>query len=1152
MRRLLLLAIVTVVCWGAAMACSGGGVPQSPGAGSGSGGIGGVNPLPPGGGGGTGGGEGVPVPVPELTATIDGQPVVQDGVYAATELKAHASDAKGQATTFHWSLTGIGIDGGQFADGPDAAFKLPSVTDKSAYELTAIGSLGGKAVHQTIHFFTVPKPTATIKANVNQAAGLPVFLADGGAVLKGQKVQFSADAKFADLFKWKIVKNNGAATDLGQAPAVEFAAGEVASYKVLLMAFGPGGNTGPQPLEFKFDVKNNAVAITVISQVTKALDFAQFLKPAGQYPLGSAVVIDASGIGEALGSMQCTVTDSAKAAVKPVEQSATQYKFSPVTAGDYLLNCAYALKEGYEPLQGEQLETVVGFKILPKAEAAIWVDGKVCDPATPLVFEVGKTVLLSANGSSGNISSYSWFSSSGGVAEPTAPNTNLVLKNVMGYPITLNVKGIGDSASSSCTVYAQPKPNAVVAADSTVKDGRSYILGSAQRAHATVTQGVADTFDWSLTTAAGTTLVQKSLQTASDAFDFILGETGALTLQVTSKLMTLAGASNSIALNSKSGQVSLITPLDFSNIQSIAAVSDTDVYFASPSAIFHKGVDGRVVQVKNIAFAGDVHPAQPNGFFARNAGDIYLLTTDGGYWRYQFKKGWAFTPMTLGANVYGLAATGSPAGSVLYVAASNTRLFEVTADTGAAKMIGGGSPAVVTMQGGTVIAAAATGKVADPMVMKCAASTCTKLTWAAGSAPAVDVSWRAVGTGASGVYLSAASGRIYTIQNDQVAMVASLKSDDYIAAFSDTGSVLFAIGNKGGVYRITTNGMTLNYTTTSVVATAGGAGATFWARDGVTGVVAQISNANPVALAAQKAIGTVDAGCADQKQVGMVGETAYVSVCTVPAGKPPLYTIWSVPYFGDLTPNGSLANATPVVGVTSDGAGGILVMRSDGANTNFIQQQKADGTVVALNLQTGPGEFYTGMSGKFFVTNQGIIVNDGKNYPQVKVLADAHHPFAVGDVLYLSYKSDARLAKFDLKSSTLVDMANVDPKDPVDPGPIVDIGVDVDGRLYVLTPKALYRYDDIPILTKLYEDPGSLLNSMANMNGRHMLVTRTSKGAVLVQLDQPAGPVELFPNMEVGAGVETWGVGYNGTEFLLSGRNLLTNALLLYQFGAPQ
>lgn len=1132
MRRVLILGIVSIMCWGLAMACSGGGAPSSestPVAGT-------SGQLGPDGAGGTGdaGGAvgGVLLPALQLEVQLAGKVIAQDGSYAVGKLTAHAGDAKNKATTFHWALIGPGIAGAAYGDGADFAFDLPAVTDKSNYILTLIGKVGGKAVQKNFSFFTVPVPSAKIVANVNQAAGLLVAIADGGAVLKGKSVTFSADAKFTTQYKWQISKDGAKAQDLGTAESATFEAKELGQYQVALQVWGDGGFS---PLQyFKFSVEDNAAAIAVISQVTKADVYAGFLKAGGQYPIDSTVTIDASGIGNALASVTCTVKDAANTSIKPAAQTKDQYKFLMNAAGDYILNCTYALKEGYVVPNKDPLESVVGFKILPKAVALATVNGQNCNPATALVFEVGTTVTLSAANSTGNISSYSWLPSAGELKDGDKVDASLKLNDVMGYQLHLNTKGIGDSASVSCMIYAQQLPKAVLADDTTVKAGRSYIFGSYQRAKAKVTQGNVDSFDWSLVNAAGTVLKSQTTQNASDVFEFLLSEADDLTLKLTSKLMTLAGPSNTTPFASKVAQVFLITPLEFSSIQSVAALSDTDVYFASPSAIFHKGVDGRVVQVKNIVD----HPALPDGFFARNAGDIYLMTTDGGLWRYTFKDGWVYTALG-GTNQ---ALSGPPTGTRLFRVASS-RLSSGDIASGTWTKINDGSRYVTTM--GSYAYAADAASVAngaggtDPGIVKCSTSSCSALKWDVDPGA---VTWKSIGASSSAVYFSAANGRIYTIQNNLVTQLGSLSNDDYVVAFSRAGSSPYAIGNKGGVYRINTTGVQLYYTAPATVIAASGAGSTFWAWDDAAKVVMRTEKDNLQTVAAQKSLGTPPAGCKDQKQLWTVGDVTYVSVCAVPPGKTALYTIWAAPYQGDLTPNGSLAEQTPVVGVTSDGAGGVLVMRS-----NSIQQQQADGTLKGVVVPLVPGEVFTGISGKFFITTQGVRVNDGKDYPLVKSVADARYPAALGNVLYYAYGKETRLARVDLNNAANTgDLANVDPAD----APIIDVLVDVNQRVYVLTAKTLFRYDN-GALAKTYEAPAAMLNSMVSMNGHHLLLSMGLKGLVFVDVDGKVAPQTINTSAETPAAIEITDVGYNGTEFMIFGRdgNL---ALMLHQFGAPQ
>lgn len=1138
MRRLPLLIFFTVVCWGLAMACSrDDALPQAPAPAVTDGTSGQVNPPVPGGG----GEEDIAIPFPTVMVTIDGKPVVQDGSYPATELKAHASDAKSQATAFHWALVGPEISGGQFADGADFLFKLPVVAEKAAYELTLVGNLGGKAVQQSLHFFTVPAPTAKIMVNVNQA-GLPVNLNPGGGVLKGQKIQISADAKYADAFKWLRVVNNGAATELGKNPTAEFVASDVGSYKILLMAFGPGGHT--DTLEFKFDVKDNAVAIKVKGTVTKDA-FSAELSEGGQYPVGATLTMDASGIlpADGLASMSCVLKDP-----KGIEKTFASNKVDLLSAGKNTVTCAYKLKADYAEAAGSVLNSVVGFDVWPKAKAVMSLDGEACDPATPKPFLVGTSVKLSAAGSVGNISKYMWQVSSGSLEN--SGNVDAVLhigKAVdLSYKVTLQAEGVGDSDSTSCTVLAKAIPNAVIAPDSTVQSGRSYIYGSFQRAQATAKTEVTG-FDWSILSDTGVVLKASTTQSAADLFEFVLSEVGTLTLKLTSKLISFVGPTNSVSIVSKLGQVSLVTPVDFSKIQSIAAVSGSDVYFASPSAIFHKGVDGRVVQVKNIA----THLAAPDGFFARNAGDVYLLTTDGGYWRYTFKDGWVYSSKGAGPNQQ--AITGPATGTRLF-AAANSRLFAGDATQGTWTKIGDGLR-YVTVQGSYAYAAAPMsgidGASTEPAVVQCTPVACTPLKWNVD--PGNVLTWKSIGASASAVFLSDANGRVYTVQGGLVSMVGSLKNDDWIVSYSPRSSIAYAIGNKGGVYRIFTTGVAFLYESPATITHAAGVMPEFWAWDEVAQQVNSVKDAAPVPVVAQPALGIPPAPCMDQKQMWMLGNTAVVSVCSVPAaGKPPLYTIWSAPYQGAFVSHANLSAPTPVVGVASDGAGGWLIMRSDGANENYIQQLAAGGNApAALNVNLNNGEFFVDMSGQFFITNQGVRLNDAQNYPLVQPVAGVQHPVADGDVLYFTYKNNARLARFDLKQVKVDDLAGVDPADPNDPGPLVDVIVDSLKRVYVLTAKSLYLYEGGMVLKKIYDAPGALMTRMASMNGHHMLVSLASKGLALVDLSNAtAGAIN--PDTEVGAATESWSVGYNGTEFLFLGRNMNTNALFLHQYGAPQ
>ena len=1136
MRRWTTLLLVTPLCWALAAACAGdGGQAPAPEVALATGASGQVGP---GGGSGPGGvgGDVVLVPSPQLGVALAGKAIVQDGSYPVGKLTAHASDPKNAATIFHWALMGPGIAGGVFGDGADFSYELPVPTDKSNYVLTVIATLGGKAVQKDFSFFTVPAPSAKIVANVNQAAGLLVALADNGAVPKGQKIQFSADAKFANQYKWQISKDGAKAQELGTSADATFDAKDVGKYQLALQVWGDGGFS---PMQFfNFSVEENAVAIAVTSQVSKADVYAGFLKPGGQYPIGSTLTIDASGIGNALASMSCAIKDATNNSVKPTTQTKEQYQFVMSVAGDYLLSCTYVLKEGYVSNK-EPLESVAAFKILPKAVALATVNGQNCNPATALVFEVGSTVTLSAANSTGNISSYSWLPSAGELKDGDKVNASLKLNDAVGHQLNLNTKGIGDSASVSCTIFAQPLPKSVIADDVTVKAGRSYIVGSYQRAKAKVTQGIVDTFDWSLVNASGTVLNSQSTQNDSDVFEFLLSEAGDLILKLTSKLMTLAGPSNTTPFASKIGQVSLITPIDFSTLQSVAAVSDTDIYFASPSAIFHKGVDGRVVQVKNITD----HPALPNGFFARNAGDIYLMTTDGGFWRYTFKEGWVFTALG-GTNQ---ALSGPATGTRLFRVASS-RLSSGDIATGVWTKINDGSRYVTVM--GSYAYAAGTASVAngtggtDPAVVKCSTTSCTSLKW---DVDAGTVTWKSIGASASAVYLSTSNGHVYTIQNNLVTKLGNLSNDDYVVAFSRAGTSPYALGNKGGVYRLTSSDVVLYYIAPATVTAASGVDSTFYAWDDTAKVVMRTEKDNLQTVAAQKSLGTPPAGCVDQKQMWVVGDTAYVSVCAVPAGKPALYTIWSAPYQGSFVQKIDLAAPVPVVAITDDGAGGILIMRSDGANDNFIQQQQIDGTLKTLNVPLQVGEVMTGMSGKFFITNKGIRVNDGQAYPVVVNVTDASHPVAVGDVLYYTFGGNTRLARVDLKNAANTgNLANVDAAD----APIVDVVVDVNQRVYILTAKTLYRYDN-GALAKIYEAPAAMLNSMASMNGRHLLLSMASKGLVLMDVDGKSAQI-INVSTETPSALETTDVGYNGTEFLFFGRDVTTNARFIHQFGAPQ
>ncbi len=1144
MRRWITLSFLTVLCWGLAVACSNdGGAPQSPEAAPGAGGP--TNPQVSGGsvvGNADGsGGDGVEVqllPIPVLSATIDGKAVVQDGVYAATELKAHAGDAKAQATTFHWSLVGPGINGGQFADGADASFKLPVITDKSAYELTVIGKLGGKAVYQTINFFTVPKPTATIKANVNQAAGPSVLLSAGGSVLKGQKIQFSADAQFADLFKWKIVKDNGAATDLGQDSTADFAASTLGSYKVLLMAFGPGGNTGLQPLEFKFEVKDNVVPVMVEGTVTKdSANYSGKLVNKGQYPIGSTVTIDATKMEKDLSAMNCTVlyAEGKGSAEKLLSSTVTKSIYLLNTAGLHNVKCKLALKPDLVAQNPGDLEFYVEPVILPKAKAAILVEGKNCDATTPLLFEVKKTVKLSAAGSTGNISSYSWSAGLAQVANADKVDASLELKMEGAYSPKLDVTGIGDADSASCTVNAKPPPNAVIASDPTVtvQAGRSYIAGSTQRAHAAVKSGSVTDFVWSLVNGSGSVLKISMVQKPSDIFEFLLSETGPLTLNLSSKFDTLTGPSNSRPFTSKTSQVLLVRPLNFSNIQSFAAVSETDVYFASPSAIFHKGVDGRVVQVKNI-FA---HPARPDGFFARHAGDIYLLTTDGGYWRYTYKGGWEYK--SLGFS--GLAMTGPANGTGLLVAADNKRLYAGDAGLSDWQVISGKAPQHLATIGSAYYTLASKGSDTDSGVMKCSPSSCATLEWKVNNKPLVEVTWKAIGASDSEIYLSDANGRIHMIQNNVITKSDALAAGDYIVAFSRPNASLFAISNMGNVYRVTPDGTTLHYKASATVTSAAGSGSTFWAWDSSVKAVMQAEGANTqTMLYTQNALGTTQAPCLEQKRIWMVGETAYVSVCVLENNAAPRYEIWSVPYQGEI----AMVNkeAMPVIAVGSDGLGGLLIMRSDGTK-GFVKQLKADGTLQSLSIALANGEVLTGMSDRFLTTNLGIWYKSGQTCKFVQPVPDARYPVAVGGVLYVSVNNDTRLARFDLVQNKLDTIANSDS--------IVDITADTLGRVYVLTDKALYRYEDKPELTEIYQSVGTLKTGMALINDHHTLISMASKGLALVDVNKKEAQM-INPDAEVGEGMEAWGVGYNGTGFLFFGRAIKTGVLILGQFGAPQ
>jgi hypothetical protein len=1120
------------------MACSGGGAPSpenTPVTGEG----GQLGPQGPGGGDGSTGGGAALIPSPDFVdVQLSGKPIVQDGSYAKGKLTAHAADSKKQATQFHWVLMGPGIEGAAYGDGAAFAFDLPTPTDKSNYVLTLIGNLGGKAVQKSFSFFTMPKPSAKIVANINQAAGLSVALADKGTVLKGQKIQFSADAKFVTQYKWQISKGGAPATVMGTADSATFEAKDLGQYQVALQVWGDGGLL--PMMFFEFAVADNAVAMDVKTSVTReASQFSDILKDQGQYPIDSVITIDAAGIGSALTLMSCVVKDTTNnAEIKATSKTNSNIVFTFNTPAKYVMNCSYTLKTDFIPKDNAPLTSTANFEILPKAKAVMTLDGKTCNPEVPLPFLAGSDVKLSASKSSGNISTYLWKLSAGNLENEKQIDTVLHLGKATDfmYKVTLDANGIGDRDSASCTVIAKAPPNVVIASDSTVQNGRSYISGSYQRAHATVKSGDVTGFDWSLLNGAGTVLKQTTTQKDSDIFEFALNEIGSLTLKLISKSTDFAVPESLLGLSSKVAQVSLITPIDFSTIQSVAALSDTDVYFASPSAIFHKGVDGRVVQVKNIVD----HPALPNGFFARNAGDIYLLTTDGGFWRYTFKGGWKYQAMSLGAN--GLSVTGASAGNTLYVAASNGRLFMVDPETGNGQMIASGSPQHVATLASSVYAVAAKGNQTDSGVMQCTTVSCDKVPWASDITINGDVVWKAIGVSTSAVYLSDASSRINTIKDGRVSKFGSLTKDSYIVAFSRPGSAVYAIGNNGGVYRIRDTGVELLYVAPVKTITAGGVGSQFWVQDGNTVVFVKDTNPNPVV--AQKSLGTSPVNCKEQKQMWMVGDVAYVSVCTL-ENNLPMYSLWSAPYQGGFEPVASLAEAMPIIAVTSDGADGLLVMRSDGTKS-FVKQLKSDGTLISLTISLNNGEVFTGMSGKFLITNNGINVIVGKTYPVVATATDASHPVAVGDVLYFSSSKNSRLTKFDLKQNKTDDIANVDPTDP-----IVDIEVDVLGRIYVLTAKALYRYDNNNTLTKLYDAPGPLMNSMASMNGHHMLLSMGSKGLVMVDVDEKTAQI-INVNTEAAGAPETTDVGYNGTEFLFFGRDVNTNALFVHEFGAPQ
>ncbi len=1128
-----------------------------------------VNKKPPPGGDPTVGANVTPIliPAPQVSATLLGKSVVQDGLYAVGKLQAHAVDSKNQASTFHWILTGSGIADAVYGDGVDFSYDLPAAADKSAYELVVIGTLGGKAVQEKLDFFTVPAATATITANVNQAGGIAIALPDKGSVLKGQKIVFSADTKFADQYKWQISKDNAPAADFGKpnAPA-EFPTDAVGNYTVALSPSGVGGTSPAAP--FNFTVKDNGATITVKSKVVKDTFPETDLANGGQYPIKSKLSVDASDIlpAEALSSVVCTLKNNAGVEQAPSSKTATTFNYALDTDDQYALDCTYTLKPDYAPAAGNALSSVTHFTVLTKTKAVVMVDGNACDPNAPPLYTKGAGVMFDATNSTGNATNYSWnvFLNGNPFGKPVAGIQNpLNLTGEGTYTITLNVEGIGDSDPATCTVTAKAAPSVFFADETTVEPGRSYIMNSFQSAHAKVISGEVTDFTYDLLDAAKLPLVPPQTQTFQDLnahFDFQLAASGGLTLKLQPKFKTIVGDPTYRPFFSKLGQVSLVTPIDLTGIQSVASADN--VYLASPAAIFHLGQDNRIVKVADIG----KHLASPNGFYVRSANDVRLLTTDGGVWRYSYDKGWNHSDLGLPNNDIAVVMNGISSNGPLFVLSKTHALYRGDSAGGNWKPIASNKrfltvarevPYVAEAQNIAIDKAVPPDytKGSTPGVFKCSELACTELAWAPNMDPKAKVIWRPIGGSGSSViaYLSDANKNVYIANNGKVSKLGVLKNDLYIATYArSSNEVVFAMGNTGGVYRLTPKGMSVvSNPPPLVVKVASGSGSTFVVWNDAKKALTYLQGANQKDVTSQPALGTTVPGpgagtCAPQK-MWMVGDTAYVSACAGIPGKL-FYTVWSAPQSGDFAKVPNLVMPEPVVGIDSDGADGLLVARSDVAkNLNYIQHLDVNGALVVPAPNVPPNTVITGLSGKFLTTNQGILAFHAPDYVVASQdVTDAQHAVAVGDVLYYSFAKNTRLGKYDVIKNTSEQLASV--PDPADP--IVDIVVD-GSRVYVLTAKALYRNDGAA-LTKLYTTPAgaSIMNAMAIMNGRHFLLSFNSKGLKLV--DKDGQEVPMNQDAMLGLPLAIQSVGYNGTEFLFYGYDMQTKALFLHQFGAPQ